>query len=70
MENIQATYLLQMVHLEYHMIEATEGGKDDHMLIITDHFTRYAKALITSSQTAKSTAQALWDQFVVFYATK
>ena len=39
-ENIQATHLLQLMHLDYLMIEATEGGKDVHMLIITDHFMR------------------------------
>ena len=40
MENIQATYPLQLVHLDYHTIEMTGGGKDVHMLIITDHFMR------------------------------
>ena len=44
-----------------------EGGKDVHMLIITDHFTLYTQALTTSLQTANCTAQALWDQFVVYY---
>ena len=28
---------------------------------------RYAQALVTSSQTAKCTAQALWNWFVVHY---
>ena len=67
MENIQATYLLHLLHLDYLTIEMTHGGKDVHVLIITDHFMRYAQALVTSSQTAKCTAQALWDQFTVHY---
>ena len=58
--NVQATHLLQLVHLDYLTFKATEGGKDLHMLIITDHFMRYAQAVVTSSQTAKCTAQALW----------
>ena len=61
MENIQAIHLLQLVHLDYLTIEVTEGGKDVHTLIITDHFTWYAQALEASSQTVKCTAQALWD---------
>ena len=65
MENIQATHLLQLVHLDYLAIKVTEGGKDVHMLIIMDHFTQYAQALVTSSQTAKCTAQALSDWFLV-----
>ena len=41
MENIQATYPLQLVHLDYLTIETTKRGKDIHVLIITDHFMRY-----------------------------
>ena len=37
------------------------------MLIIADYFMRHAKALVASSQTARCTAQSLWDQFVVHY---
>ena len=37
------------------------------MLIITDHFMRYAQALVTSSQSAKCMAHPLWDWFVVLY---
>ena len=61
MENIQATHPLQLVHLDFLMIKATTGGKDVHMLIITDLFMRYAQAIVTSSQTARCTAQALWS---------
>ena len=41
MENIMATHLLQLVHLDYLMIEATEGRRDIHVLIITDHSMKY-----------------------------
>ena len=61
MKSIQATHLLQLVYLDYPTIEATKDGKDVHVLFITGHFTRYAQALVTSSQTARCTAQALWD---------
>ena len=56
---------LQLVHLVYLTIEVTEDGKDFHVFIINNHFMRYAQALVTSSQTAKCTAQVLWDQFIV-----
>ena len=35
--------------------------------MITDHFTQYAQAIVISSQTAKYTAQNLWDKFIVHY---
>ena len=44
-----------------------EGGKDVHMLIITDHFILYAQALVTSLQIADCIARALWDLFIVHY---
>ena len=53
--------------MDYLTIEATQGGKDIHILVINDHFTRYAQAIVTSLQTAKCTAQNLWDKFIVHY---
>ena len=67
METIDATYLMELVHMKYLAIEANEGGKDVHILVITDHFTHYAQAIITSSQTAKCKALNLWDKFIIHY---
>ena len=67
MENIQTTHLLQLVHLDYLTIKMTDGGKDSHILIIMDHVMQYMQALLMSSQTAKCTVQALWDQFIVHH---
>ena len=53
--------------MDYLTNEAMEGGKDIHILVITDHFTRYAQAIVTSLQTAKYTAKDLWDKFIVQY---
>ena len=41
------------------------GWKDVHMLVIRDHLMWYMQALVTSSQPAKCTPQALWDKFIV-----
>ena len=38
MGNVDATYPIELVHMDYLMIEANEGGKDVHILVITDHF--------------------------------
>ena len=67
MENVHATYPMESVHMDYLTIEATEGGKDIHILVITDHFTRYSQSIVSISQTAKCTAQNLWDKFIVHY---
>ena len=45
----------------------SKTGKDINILIITDHFTRYAQAHVTSSQKGPGVAKTLWDQFFVHY---
>ena len=67
MENVTTTYPMELVHMDYLTVEAMERGKDIHILVITDHFTRYAQAIVTSLQTAKCTVQNLWDKFIVHY---
>ena len=65
-----ATRPLELVHIDYLTIEApanSKSGKDVNILIITDHFTRYAQAHIISSQKAPVVAKTLWEQFFVHY---
>ena len=35
MENVNATYPTELVHMDYLTIEATEGGKDVYILVVT-----------------------------------
>lgn len=37
------------------------------ILVITDHFTKYAVAIPTANQKARTIAQALWDNFIIHY---
>ena len=67
---IIATRPLELVHIDYLTIEAPEGSKSDkdiNVLVITDHFTRYAQAHITPSQKAHVVAKTLWEHFFVHY---
>ena len=36
-------------------------------MVITDHFTRYAQAIPTKNQLARTTAEALFNHFIVHY---
>ena len=36
----------------------------ENILVITDHFTRYAQALPSKNQTAKTTARLLFDKYI------
>ena len=57
---IIATRPLELVHIDYLTIEppaSSKSDKDINVLIITDHFTLYAQAHITSSQKATEVAK-------------
>ena len=65
-ENIVATHSLELVHLDYLCLEPGKG-LEENVLVITDHFTRYAQAYVTRTQTAQMTAKTLCDKFIVHY---
>ena len=66
LENIVATHPLELVHLDYLCLESGKG-LEETVLVVTDHFTRYAQAYATRTQTAQTTARTLWDKFIVHY---
>ena len=55
LHNIEATQPLELVHLDYLQIEPSKGNIEN-VLIVTDHFTRYAQAYPSKTQTALATA--------------
>ena len=52
------TYPLELVHMDFLKIENPHTGTDMNILVITDHFTCYAKTIVTTNQIAKTTATA------------
>ena len=64
--NIEVNQPLELVHLDYLKIETSKGNVEN-VLIITDHFTRYAQAFPSKSQTALTTAKLLWNNFILHY---
>ena len=67
-EQMEAQYPIEMVHVDFLMI----GGKKDpwkdiNILVVTDHFARYAQAYVTTSQTAVMVARVLFTQFFTQY---
>ena len=67
---IKTSRPLELVHIDYLTIEApktSRSQKDVNILIVTDHFTRYAQAFVTPNQKASTIAKTLWDKFFVHY---
>ena len=68
MQPILVSYPMELIHLDF----LTLGGKarntkSTNILVITDHFTKYAQAYITQKQTAVVVAHILWENFLVHY---
>ena len=66
LENIVATHPLELVHLDYLCLEPGKG-LEENVLVITDHFTRYAQAYVTRTQMAQIIVKTLRDKFIVHY---
>ena len=47
--NIETSQSLELVHLDYLKIEPSKGNIEN-VLVITDHFTRYAQAFPSKTQ--------------------
>ena len=59
---------MELVHLDF----LTLGGKMDdsrsiNILMVTDHFTKYAQTYVTSKKTAVVVAQTLWENLLVHH---
>ena len=64
----EASYPMEIVYADFLII----GGKKDirkdiNILVFTDHFTHYAQAYITSSQTAAMATKTLFDEYFTRY---
>ena len=61
--NITSSYPLELLCIDFLTLEMSKGGFP-HILVITNHFTRFAQAIPTRNMTAKTTAEALFNNFI------
>ena len=73
LERIEYSYPLKMIHLDFLSIGQTgkdpscENRKPINVLVVTNHFTRFSQAYVTTNQTATVIAHTLWDKFISQY---
>ena len=53
--------------MEFLTIENPCTGVDVNTLVIEDHFTQYAKAVVTPNQSAQVMTTTFWNEFIVNY---
>ena len=64
--NKTSTQPMELVCMDYLSLETSKGGFEN-ILVVVDHFTKYAQAIPTKNQTAKTTANALFNNYFVHY---
>ncbi len=64
--SITTTHPLELVAMDFLTLEPSKGNFQ-HILVITDHFTKFAQAIPTKNMTARTTADALFNNFIVHY---
>ena len=68
MQPILVSYPMERIHLDFFMLGGKAGDtKSTNILVVTDHFTKYAQAYVTPKGTAIVVARTLWENFLVHY---
>ena len=68
MQPILVSYPMELIHLDFLTLQGKAGDtKSTNILVVNDHFTKYAQAYITPKQTAIVVALTLWENFLVHY---
>ena len=69
---IRAHVPLELVHMDFTSMESTmELNKPPNIrniLVIMDHFTRYALAVVMKDQMAKTIAKVLYERFIMVFS--
>ena len=62
---------LELVHLDYtsieSMMELNKPPMVKNILMMTDHFTRYALVVVTKDQTAKTVVKVFYEHFIAVF---
>ena len=65
MQTITTSYPLELLSIDFLTIELKDKKQD--VLVVMDHFTKFAQAIPTANQSAKTVARTLWEKVFLVY---
>ena len=66
LQSIRTSRPGELVCIDFFGLERSTGGYE-HILVVTDHFTRHAKTYPTRDEKASTVARVLWEKYISTY---